>query len=297
MYESNSEVGDWENYITLNSNVDKNFRVLGQAKTHIATDSRLLDWHDLDYDGQLALDVYPIPEVEDREGYFGLDHFSYWASGLRDSHMLLNLASELGVDNPRNYLDLGCASGRVTRHMHLLRPNMKTMGCDINRSHVEWCNKYLPTTIITFQNSSIPILPIESNSIDILSAYSVFTHIEAMETTWLMEIRRILRPGGIAWITIHSEKTLSDMDSSWPLWKPIMEFPEISKKINTQNQTFQGDRLIIRWHKNKSYSSNIFYKEEYVRRHWGRIMEVAQFHRRYPRYQDVVILKKSVNDV
>jgi SAM-dependent methyltransferase len=282
----------WENYICLNSGVDKCFEVLGPAADHFATDSRVDWWKDLDYADQLVRDTYPLPIAEDREGYFGADHFSYWASGLMDARMLLDAAYQLGVISPRIYLDIGCATGRVTRHTALEKPTMKTMGCDINRLHVEWCNTYLPSSVTTFQNHSVPSLPIESNSVDIVSAYSVFTHIEAMETTWLMELRRILRPGGIAWITLHTEGTLLDMTPDWPLWNPVMKHPNAATLFDTENRRFKGNRLVLRWLAGRSYSSNVFYKEDYVRSHWGRILEVADFRRRHPSFQDIVILRK-----
>ena len=196
----------WEDLITLNSGLDKSFLVLGRAADYLEIDSRKDWWNELDYVDSLDKDSWPLPEIDDREGYYGTDHFSYWASGLQDAKMLLEAASQMGIQHPQQFLDIGCASGRVTRHTALLVPAMKTLGCDINRWHVEWCNRYLPPSICTFQNHSVPTLPIESNSVDIVSAFSVFTHIEALETAWLMEIKRILRPGGMAtpkehWLT------------------------------------------------------------------------------------------------
>lgn len=288
-----NEADIWENYICLNSGVDKRFETLAPAKHHAATDSRMNWWVNLDYEAQVERDTFPLPCTEDREGYYGPDHFSYWASGLLDARMLMDTARQFGLTNPRAFLDLGCASGRVTRHTALEVPEMKTMGCDINRLHVEWCNSYLPTSITTFQNHSVPSLPLESNSVDIVAAYSVFTHIEAMETTWLMELRRILRPGGIAWITLHTEGTLKDMTPDWPLWKPVMDHPRAAQLFDKEGRDFIGDRLVLRWHSGRSYSSNVFYKAAYIRSHWGRIMEVADLRRRHPSFQDVVILRKS----
>ncbi len=105
------------------------------------------------------------------------------------------------------------------RHVALENPGCRAMGCDINRLHVEWCNAHLPANCSAFQNHSVPSLPIEDNSLDAVTAYSVFTHIEAIETAWLAEIRRVLKPGGIAWLTVHTEKTLQDMNEDWPLWR------------------------------------------------------------------------------
>lgn len=283
----------WEDYITLNSNIEKKFTVLKAPLFYSSTNSGSVQWKDLDCKEQLIIDTYPLPETEDREGYFGGDHFSYWASGLNDCKLLLETASKFGLNDPQSFLDLGCASGRITRHMPQLKPKMKTYGCDINRLHVEWCNKFLPKEITTFQNTSIPSLQLESNSIDIVSAYSVFTHIESMETAWLMEIRRILRPGGMAWITVHTENTLYEMTPDWPLWNAVVAHPMMSNIQKFDDSHFTDDRLCIRWHCDRSYSTNVFYKEEYLKSAWGRIMNVADFRRRFPSYQDVIILVKN----
>ena len=281
----------WEDLVALNSGVDKEFELLAPAASHLERDSRVGDWDDLDYAAALAKDGFPLPATDDREGYYGPDHFSYWASGLRDARLLAEAARQHGVGLGSS-LDLGCASGRVIRHLALENPEMRVLGCDINRLHVEWCNRHLPANCSVFQNHSIPSLPLPDGSVDVVSAYSVFTHIEALETAWLMELRRILSPGGIAWITFHSEFTLEQMTPDWPLWNPTMTHPEAAQRLDAERR-FTGDRLVLRWHADRSYSSNVFYKSDYITSHWSRIFEIVEIRRRCPSFQDVVILRKS----
>ena len=280
----------WENYVCLNSDVDPAFELLGPAQDYLATETRLGDWDDFDYLPALERDRAPLPVVKDREGYYGPDHFSYWASGLRDMRSLVECAASHGVEI-QSYLDIGCASGRVLRHFLFQSPEVWALGCDINRLHVEWCNAHLPGNGVAFHTSSIPSLPLPDSSLDMVSAFSVFTHIEAMETAWLMEIRRILKPGGLAWITVHTEQTLATMEESWPLWKPVMHHPRAPEVI-TQERTFAGDRLVLRWSGERSYASNAFYKEAYLRKHWGRILSIVELRRSFPVYQDVLVLQK-----
>jgi SAM-dependent methyltransferase len=280
----------WEDLVALNSGVEKEFELLAPAASHLETDARVRDWDDLDYEAALARDEFPLPVTADREGYYGPDHFSYWASGLRDARLLVEAASEHGVALGSS-LDLGCASGRVIRHLALEHPEARVLGCDINRLHVEWCNRHLPANCSVFQNHSIPSLPLPDGSVDVVSAYSVFTHIEALETAWLMELRRILRPGGIAWITWHSEFTLEEMTPDWPLWNPTMSHPEAARRLDAARR-FAGDRLVLRWHSDRSYSSNVFYKSDYVKSHWSRMFEIVEIRRRCPSFQDVAILRK-----
>lgn len=280
----------WEDNISLNSRVERSFVVLPSA-AEIICDQQNAARLDTEALEAAARDVYPIPETADREGYYGDDHLNYWLSGYRDSRLLLTAAQESGVE-VRRYLDLGCASGRVIRHVGVQNPSISTLGCDINRTHVVWCNEYLPSLCAVFQNHSIPTLPLQDNSIDLASAYSVFTHIEAFETTWLMELHRLLSPGGIAWLTFHTELTLGAMDETWPLWAPVMNHPETARLLD-ENRSFQGDRLVIRWHDDQSYSSNVFYKKEYISKVLESMFEIVEFRHRFPEYQDVFIVRKK----
>lgn len=290
---SESMANIWENLVTLNSDVEPNFELLSRAGEYLATDSRAADWGDLNYHAALERDHYPIPETADREGYYGTDHFSYWASGLKDARLLDDVVRRHGTGELKACLDLGCASGRVLRHLALENPNCRAIGCDINRLHVEWCNAHLPPNCSVFQNHSIPSLPIEDNSLDAVTAYSVFTHIEALETGWLAEIRRVLKPGGIAWLTVHTEHTLADMNEGWPLWKPTMDHPD-SPSLLDENRNFKGDRMVLRWLAERSYSSNVFYKSDYLTSHWTRQLELLELRRRHPSFQDVMLMRKPL---
>ena len=282
----------WENLISLNAFCDYNFETLESAKDYQVGDTCPTDWNAEceNLEEALKLDTYVLPTTSDREGYFGHNHFSYWASGLRDRNNLMACAKRLGIE-PESYLDFGCATGRVIRHFATAEKQIQTYGCDINRMHVDWCAKYLPQNLTVFQNHSIPTMPLPDNSIDMVSAFSVFTHIEAFETSWLMEIKRILKPGGIAWLTVHSEKTFEEVKEGWPLYKGLRNHPEFAKY--KENQVMDQDRLVFRWKSDRSYSSNVFYSNDYLSRTWGRILEIKETHRRLPAFQDVVVLQKT----
>lgn len=282
----------WEDLISINSRETPTFEVLGPAELYRATDTHT-DWSSEGeaLDEALKKDNFPLPSTKDREGYYGTHHFSYWASGFRDARLLRECCQRLGV--PLNdYFDFGCASGRVLRHFATKLASVNVTGCDINRNHVDWVAQNLPSSVSVFQNHSIPTLPLPDNSQDLVSAFSVFTHIEAFETTWLMEIRRILRSGGIAWITIHTEHTWKEMAPGWPLYQALNKLPEFSKYAAARDQ-LPSERLVFRWHDNRSYSSNVFYSQNYIRRTWGRIFTITEEHRRCPGFQDVVVLQKA----
>lgn len=281
----------WENMISRNP-PDEEFEVLGPAGEHRESDAHPTDWEaeNLPIDDALMRDGYPLPIPSDRESYYGSHHFSYWVSGLRDMRDLLRCAERhaLEVDT---YLDIGCASGRVLRHFALNGRTSRVMGCDINRRHIEWILAHLPGNMEVFQNSSIPHLPLEDSSIDLVSAFSVFTHIENFDLAWIMEIKRILRPGGIAWITFHSKHMLNEMDeSSWRFrsWRSHSEFAALQGNVPDDVK-----RLAFRWRNDRSYTSIVFYDREYLSNRWGRALRVLEVRMRASADQDVIVLRKS----
>lgn len=282
----------WEDQISLNTNDNLDFEVLAHAEEYREADAHPTNWDNFSLPLEEAgrLDTYPLPITADREGYYGPHHYSYWASGLRDRQNLVDMASRNGLEMD-TYLDMGCATGRVIRHFALLNPEIQVYGSDINRRHVEWVNRYLPNTIIAFQNHSIPTLPLPDNSISLISAFSIFTHIESFETAWLLELKRILKPGGMAWVTVHTEKTWSALEETWPLYKALANHPEY-KKIKHE-EAMPSERLTFRWKSDRSYSSNVFYSYEYINRMWGRLFEIVETHHRLPGFQDVIVLRKT----
>ena len=282
----------WEDMIALNSRASEEFEVLKRASAYREGDTHT-DWTaktlHVDLDEAVRKDDGALPTTKDREGYYGPHHFSYWASGLQDASNLMFAAERLDVQ-PKSYLDLGCASGRVIRQFAYQYPEIETYGCDINRSHIAWCQQYLPDSLMMFQNHSVPSLPLPDESLDMVSAFSVFTHIEAFETAWLMEIRRVLKPGGFAWVTVHSEGTWADMKPGWPLYKALQN-QEDFKKLD-QSKPMPKDRLVFRWRGERSYSSNVFYSFDYMKRNWGRYLDIVETHRRLPVFQDVLVMRK-----
>jgi SAM-dependent methyltransferase len=283
----------WEELISLHPEGHDTFDVLGPAREHRATDSHPTDWstEGSALDAALVADDWPLPLTEDREGYYGPHHFSYWASGLRDTRLLFEAADRLGVEM-RDYLDLGCASGRVIRHVAAAGRGTKVFGCDINRRHVDWVSSHLSPDITVFQNHSVPQLPLPDSSLDAVTAYSVFTHIEVFDTTWLMELRRVLRPGGIAWVTIQSDLTWGSMGPGWPVYDALSTMEDFAPYVDHRGP-LPRERLVFRIRADRSYTSNVFYDRDYVHRTWSRVMPIAEEHHRHPDLQDVVILRKE----
>lgn len=154
-----------------------------------------------------ATDTLPVPPDGLRSGYDGSD-INYLSRGRSVARNILEIIERNGgfnSDGPRDILEWGCSSGRVLRHFLDLTPNANCWGCDIDDWTINWAAGHLSPPLRFFRSTTSPSLPIESNSFDLVYAISVFTHLSDHFDAWLMELRRILRPGGYLFASINDE--------------------------------------------------------------------------------------------
>jgi SAM-dependent methyltransferase len=233
-------------------------------------------------------DETPIPAPEDREGYYGTRHLEYWLSGYADWIKLRPF-----MDNRGRYLDLGGASGRVMRHAVRV-PGLECWLTDINVNLVEWVDKYFAYPVHVYQSRVIPSLPFEDNSFAAISGFSVFTHLDNDEIQWLLELRRILKPGGHLYLTINDENVWALLDN--PNWKWLSDSINRGKRQSEFDALVKRplikDRLVWEYAETEVYNVNVFLSSNYVRCKWGRFFDIASYRIAGHGYQSVVVLKK-----
>lgn len=100
-------------------------------------------------------------------------------------------------------LDFGVGCGRVLRHLEPLAAGTRLCGVDINSSSIAWSRRHLP--FAEFAVSPLaPPLRFAPESFGLIYALSVFTHLpESLQHAWIAELRRLLRPGGLLFLTVH----------------------------------------------------------------------------------------------
>ena len=75
-------------------------------------------------------------------------------------------------------------------------------GTDINPTLVGWCEKNLPFGSFSTNHLSPP-LAFPADSMGLIYAYSVFTHLpHDAQVAWRDDFARMLRPGGYLWLTV-----------------------------------------------------------------------------------------------
>jgi SAM-dependent methyltransferase len=245
-------------------------------------------------------DRYPLPCTADREGYYGEQHYDYWLSGLRDYLGVKMALARHGraLTQGTAVLDLGCASGRVLRHFLCQERALELWGADINHRHVDWMLRFLGPSLKVFQNSVLPSLPLEDNSMSLVCAFSVFTHIDAFELAWLAELRRVLKPKGIAYITVLSDHTWSILGPQHAVYNDLLRLsgsiaePKITPELF--RKPMPSARLVLQWPSPSSvYHCIVFHASDYIQGVWGRLFQVVEVLREASDYQDVVILEKT----
>ena len=119
------------------------------------------------------------------------------------------------VNDCTRVLDFGCAAGRMVRWLKDVAEKGEVWGVDVSADHIAWCTQNLSPPFNFATTTEIPHLPFEDRYFDFIYAASVFTHIDDLAAAWLQELRRILRPGGRLYATIHDEHLVSILEPDY----------------------------------------------------------------------------------
>ena len=94
----------------------------------------------------------------------------------------------------------------MIRHLRHLPGELH--GCDTNPVAVDWCADNLAFGRFAVNALESP-LTYDSESFDLIYALSVFTHLPSrLQFTWMTELRRVLKPGGVLVLSLHGDALL-----------------------------------------------------------------------------------------
>lgn len=266
---------------------------VGKVRDHLETAIYLSDYAELFKQPQvreLAMaDELPLPDPVDREGYYGPRHLEYWLSGCSDFLKVKTVGGFSGLDDKRIF-ELGGCTARAARH-YIQQTKAEIWLSDINLKYISWLQRYFPKSLRCFRNDFNPSLPIADDFFDIVLAYSVFTHIDAFELPWLLEVHRILKSGGKAFMTILDENSWRYVGQHDWLMKSILKakFEELNELLKTD---MPSSRLSIKYSDEVAYNCNIFLRSDYVNSAWGRFFTSIEIRPLYHNYQTMVTLTK-----
>ncbi len=240
-----------------------------------------------------ANDTAPIPSAADREGYSANYSGRYWLTGLLDFLKVKQVAQQHSIELNKLF-DFGCASGRVLRHFAFQSEIPELWGSDINARHIRWLCEHMPSRIKPVANHCLPQLPFPDHKFDAITAFSVFTHIDTFETCWLAELKRILRPGGFAYLTVHNNDTWSKLRQE--IDNPNNRLIESMKTVDPDvKEKLLGPmppgRTVYRFTHKGPYRAQVFHCNQYLQNVWGRYFDHIEILPCQHIRQSVVILK------
>ena len=128
---------------------------------------------------------YPIDEAMERLVGGGYEHF-----GQIEAHLL----TQSGLASGMRLVDLGCGSGRLSTALYG-NIDISYLGIDIVQALLDYAKSRAPTfAFLLHRKLSIPE---PDESVDMVTAFSLFTHLLQTETyTYLEESARVLKSGG-----------------------------------------------------------------------------------------------------
>ena len=238
-------------------------------------------------------DKFPIPATSDREGYNPDYNARYFMTGLADHLKIRAAAKKYDVDL-QSYFDFGCASGRVLRHFLAQTDVPNLWGSDINGRHIRWLNDYLPARLKIIHNNCVPQISIADNSMDVVSAFSVFTHIDTFETAWLAELYRILKPGGLCYLTVHNEDTWKLLQNCGPKNGLLVRFQQIYPEFDELlKQDIPVERKCFRFTEVGPYQALVVHSNAYLQKTWGRFFEILEIQGKAHGYMQSVLIGRK----
>ena len=185
------------------------------------------------------------------------------------------LPPSFGFKNKR-ILDFGCGVGRVLRHFEENTKETEFWGCDISESCIAWLRQNLCPPFHFVQNGENPPLPFEDEHFDLVYSLSVFTHLTDSWEPWLREIRRVMKPDGLALLTFLNRTAHEFYEGS------SFDKGEVAFKVTHPERSWSLGGPIV-------YHSNAW-----ILNQWSRILPVqAVFREGMAGFQSVALMRKG----
>jgi SAM-dependent methyltransferase len=240
----------------------------------------------------------PIPPQKVMRRYAAAPEI-YLNAGKTQTQAMIDIVRGAGLDlnSSSRILDFGCGAARMTRWLRLLGDGPEYWGVDVLGPDTFWARRALGEWLNIVTTTRLPHLPFEDRYFDLVYAGSVFSHIDDLAEAWLLELRRIVRPGGVLYLTVMDDTTVQILSTTRRdhLEKDVLLGNAEHIKIFDDYAARGASTFVIRRspiHTLKSASPQVFYQAEFLKKHWGRWFDVVDYKLRAYGYQSAIVLKK-----
>ena len=237
-----------------------------------------------------------VPEAKVQHQWTGHSGVSTLSEGFEIYRTVRDLCVETAGKLQGPVLDFGVGWGRVIRYFMKDLPGDQLWGTDQNQELLQFCKGAMPELQFNL-NQAYPPLPYADGSVGLLYAYSVFSHLgEKIHLAYIDEFKRILRPGGIAALTIRPRGFID--------WCERQRGPEPSPKANpiTKRMFLDAPAALAAYDRGEycfspfgaddpeAWLGEAVIPRAYVDRVWGKRFEVVKV--KTGLAQPVVLLRK-----
>jgi SAM-dependent methyltransferase len=183
---------------------------------------------------------------------------AYRDLGLQTKAALLELLPPDWSFAGKRVLDFGCGAGRTLRHLLADAEDAEVWGADIDADSIAWLQRELCPPLHAARCRPEPPLEFEDGSFDLAWAISVFTHLTDTSLPWLLELHRVLRPGGLL-IATYMGRWNSEVLAHEP-WDEDRIGMNVLRHDNAWDA---GGPMVLM-------------SDWWVREHWGRAFEILE---------------------
>jgi SAM-dependent methyltransferase len=186
-----------------------------------------------------------------------------------------------GIREFARVLDWGCGAARLTRHLMAFNP--ATLGADIDKDNVAWCNANVGEGRFRHVNLQPPT-SFAAVEFELVTGVSVFTHLdEADQFLWLAELARITRPGAILLMSVRGFGALAYERHD----------PDIGHRLARDHFVVLGQNSDLRDSvSDESYYKDVLHSPEYIYAKWSRYFQILDIIPFLAAPQDVVVMRK-----
>ena len=182
----------------------------------------------------------------------------YEQRGLEARNALLDLLPDDWDFRGKRVLDFGCGAGRTLRHFLDEAESAEIWGADIDPPSIDWLQANLCPPLHVRLSRPDPPLELEGGSFDLIWALSVFTHLTDSSIPWLLELHRLLAPGGLLIATYMGRWTSEELiGETWDEDRVGM-----NALRHDQDWDLGGPMTLM--------------SDWWVRAHWGRAFEILR---------------------
>jgi SAM-dependent methyltransferase len=201
---------------------------------------------------------------------------AYWLLGPETKTAIVDLLPDGWSFEGKRVLDFGCGPGRTLERFLSEAEVAEIWGVDIDAESIERVNRAHCPPLRAQQCGYAPPLDFGNNSFDLAWAISVFTHLADNSIPWLLELHRLLRPGGLL-IATYMGRCQYEFLTGEP-W----DEDRVAMNVLKHNRAFdQGGPMVMM-------------SDWWVRAHWGRAFEILQIEPQIHNQSWAVMRKREI---